>query len=205
MPRPMMPPNSTLPAAIALYARQACRRPGVHWAVHETATLFLLFGRVMLAGVCTVRVPTAGDWSWQSAPGTPGVFTETCCSVPLTMVEEPAKRIGIAQHIAAVTRCIGQAPPCFGPFWLKIYREQSDGGSIVLYPTGERRAGAVLGGPGFDRLSRLGARPPCQRRDGGLRLQASGTGSSSIAGNRVRERDRARASPPGHHASAQIM
>ena len=79
------------------------------------------------------------------------------------------------------------------PLWLKIYREQPYGESNVLYPTGERRAGAVLGGPGFDRLPRLGARPLCQRRDGWLRLRPAARRSSSNAGNacaRARSRER---------------
>jgi hypothetical protein len=136
----------------------------------------LLLSMVMFAGLCAVRVPMAGDCSWHNAPGTPGVFTDTCCSVPLTIVEEPAKRKGLRSYIAAVTRCIGQAPDA-SAFWLKIYRVQSDGGSIVLYLPGERRAGPVLGGQ--DRPSVLAGRStamPASRR--WASTTASGTGSS---------------------------
>jgi Resolvase, N terminal domain len=40
-----------------------------------------------------VRVPTAGDVSVHIAPCTPGVDTETCCLVPLTIVAQPASMI----------------------------------------------------------------------------------------------------------------
>ena len=61
-------------------------------------------------------------------------------------------------------------------------------GRIVLSRTGERRAGAVLGGPGFrpSVLARRSTAMPGSRRSAST--TASGTGSSSIAGNRVRER-----------------
>ena len=74
------------------------------------SNVVLAFRQYDVARGWTVRVPMAGDCSWHVAPGTPGIFTETCCSVPLTMVEQPANRTEAVPHKAAVARTIGLTP-----------------------------------------------------------------------------------------------
>jgi hypothetical protein len=68
----------------------------------------VLLGRTIFPGVCTVRVPTAGEESVHMASCTPGVATDTCCCVPLTMVEQPVRRI--MPHKAATPRSMAEPP-----------------------------------------------------------------------------------------------
>src|SRR4029079_207019 len=79
-----------------------------HCVTQLTATSCLLLGRTTVPGVCTVRVPTAGDESVHMASCTPGVATEACCWVPLTMVEQPVRRI--TPHKAATPRPMAEPP-----------------------------------------------------------------------------------------------
>src|SRR6476660_4340804 len=64
----------------------------------------------MVPGVCTARVPTAGDDKVHMASCTPGVATETRCCVPLTMVEQPVRRMAITPQRAATPRSHGLGP-----------------------------------------------------------------------------------------------
>ena len=68
-PRPITPPKMRLPAAIPSKFEERMAVPSLkHSLVHRTATLSLPFGRVTVAGVSTVMVPTAEETRVHVAP-----------------------------------------------------------------------------------------------------------------------------------------
>src|SRR5262249_32646837 len=89
---------------------------------------------MMVPGVSTARVPTAGEESVHMAPCTPGVATETCCLVPLTMVEQPVRRIAITPRRAATPRPMAQPPQVAASrFGSTIYGTQLKGESSLRF------------------------------------------------------------------------